>query len=179
VHVLAIDPGAHGAIALVDVAACRIVSIADMPTQAVTVSGKRRTRVDARGVADIIRSLPTPSRVILEQVGARRGEGVVSSFSFGRASGIIEGVIAGFGYDLQSVTPQAWRKFHRLQPGKTASRELAMELFPDDATRFKRVKDDGRAEAALMALYEASSTASSTSRRASSSSRRVTSATAS
>ena len=38
---------------------------------------------------------------------------------------------------------------------KAASRGMATELFPDFADQFRRVKDDGRAEAALIARYGA------------------------
>ena len=38
---------------------------------------------------------------------------------------------------------------------KAASRGMATELFPHIADQFRRVKDDGRAEAALIARYGA------------------------
>jgi crossover junction endodeoxyribonuclease RuvC len=37
--------------------------------------------------------------------------------------------------------------------GKDASRARAMELFPDHLALFKRVKDDGRSDASLIALW--------------------------
>ena len=37
--------------------------------------------------------------------------------------------------------------------GKDASRMRAMELFPSKAELFKRAKDDGRADAALIAYW--------------------------
>ena len=41
----------------------------------------------------------------------------------------------------------------RVRDGKDGSRLRAMELFPAYADRFKRVKDDGRSDAALIAYY--------------------------
>jgi crossover junction endodeoxyribonuclease RuvC len=37
--------------------------------------------------------------------------------------------------------------------GKDGSRARAMELFPEQTALFKRVKDDGRSDAALIALW--------------------------
>jgi crossover junction endodeoxyribonuclease RuvC len=42
-----------------------------------------------------------------------------------------------------------------LSSDKDTSRQLAMQRFPDYAEKFVRKKDDGRAEAALIALYGA------------------------
>jgi hypothetical protein len=41
----------------------------------------------------------------------------------------------------------------RLSTDKNASRALASQFFPDCSDQWKRVKDDGRAEAALIAHY--------------------------
>jgi hypothetical protein len=51
------------------------------------------------------------------------------------------------------VDPSAWKKTMRLSTDKNASRALASQYFPDCADQWARVKDDGRAEAALIALY--------------------------
>ena len=40
-----------------------------------------------------------------------------------------------------------------LKKKKEASRSKAKTMWPDFAEQFKRVKDDGRAEAALIAFY--------------------------
>jgi hypothetical protein len=51
------------------------------------------------------------------------------------------------------VTPAAWTKSVGRAAGKDASRMRAMELFPSKAELFKRAKDDGRADAALIAYW--------------------------
>ena len=51
------------------------------------------------------------------------------------------------------VTPQLWKKAMRLVADKDAARQRAVQLFPERAEWFRRVKDDGRAEAAMIALY--------------------------
>jgi hypothetical protein len=71
--VLGIDPGASGALALVDHTpwrGIRLISLHDMPTVEETVSGKRRQRVDAGALAALIRNLD-PDEIALEKVGPR------------------------------------------------------------------------------------------------------------
>jgi crossover junction endodeoxyribonuclease RuvC len=52
------------------------------------------------------------------------------------------------------VTPGKWKRFYGLSAEKEKSRELAIQTWPaSDA--FRRKKDHGRAEAALLALYGA------------------------
>jgi len=74
-------------------------------------------------------------------------------FNFGRSAGIIEGVVAAMHFPSTYVTPAAWTKAVGRAAGKDASRMRAMELFPSKADLFKRAKDDGRADAALIAYW--------------------------
>ena len=152
-YVIGIDPGISGGIALVEKTSDGIFlrGVWDMPTVRV-VGGKQR--VNAPMLADIISRLPTTALGISEQVGAMPGQGVVSMFNFGRAAGIIEGVAAGAGLDLELVLPVKWKRaLDLIGKDKSASRALACEAFPKQANSFARVKDDGRAEAALIALW--------------------------
>jgi crossover junction endodeoxyribonuclease RuvC len=51
------------------------------------------------------------------------------------------------------VRPQVWTKALGVGSDKGAHREAACRLFPTDAEQFARVKDDGRADAALLAHW--------------------------
>ena len=51
------------------------------------------------------------------------------------------------------MTPQRWKKALSLGQGKDAARARASQLLPAHAHYWQRVKDDGRAEAALIAVY--------------------------
>jgi crossover junction endodeoxyribonuclease RuvC len=51
------------------------------------------------------------------------------------------------------VAPAIWKKHFGLSTDKDASRALAGQTFPDQADLWKLKKQDGRAEAALIALY--------------------------
>jgi hypothetical protein len=74
-------------------------------------------------------------------------------FNFGRSAGLIEGCIVAKNIPHTYVTPATWTKAVGRAAGKDASRMRAMELFPAKADLFKRAKDDGRADAALIAYW--------------------------
>ena len=79
------------------------------------------------------------------------GNGSVSMFKFGRSLGVIEGVVGGLGWPLEWITPQTWKKHHGLiGKDKDAARLLAIETWPEHAQTFKRKRDVGRADAALI-----------------------------
>ena len=151
---IGIDPGLSGAIAFLDVEK-GVLSISDMPTLEVKRNNKAKKEVSPIGVAIFLGKTPRQSRAVLERVGAMPGQGVTSVFSFGRSVGIIEGVLATMLIPVDIVTPQAWQKAAGVRGGKDGSRLRACELFPNYAELFARKKDDGRADAALMAWYAA------------------------
>jgi crossover junction endodeoxyribonuclease RuvC len=66
---------------------------------------------------------------------------------------MIEGVAAGMRIPYSLVIPQTWKKALGVPADKNAARARACQLFPNMASKFARVKDDGRAEAALIALF--------------------------
>jgi len=94
-----------------------------------------------------------PHMAIIEQVAAMRGQGVTSMFRFGQSYGVTQMAVAAHKIPMQFVTPAKWKSYLGLSRDKGVSRSLASQRFPKQADLFKRVKDDGRAEAALLALY--------------------------
>lgn len=149
--ILGIDPGLSGALALYNTATGSLV-IDDMPTFSLTRGGKAKRDVNVSELARIIDS-GRPARAFLERVGAMPGQGVSSVFKFGEAFGIVRGCLAFVPTEL--VAPTVWRKAVGIKTGagKDTSRARATALFPRYANQFARVKDDGRAEAALIAYY--------------------------
>jgi crossover junction endodeoxyribonuclease RuvC len=93
--------------------------------------------------------------VIAEFVAVRPREGAVGAFSFGRC-GVIEGACGALGLPVRFLTPSAWKRAVGIAPGKDgakdAARSEAIRRWPDQAALFARVRDDGRAEAALIAV---------------------------
>ena len=122
-HVLGIDPGLSGAIALIQADTGELFDVADMPTyKTVTATGKK-------------------------------------------AYGVLVGLAEASGCHWSTIRPQEWKEWHpgligaggdlkghkRTAAIKTASRQAAMARFPYHADAFWRLRDDGRAEAALIA----------------------------
>lgn len=156
--IIACDPGLDGAFAvMID---GTLVEVEDMPTMTRTVSGKERRYVAPDIVDGLLRSIVTSHvdladkvTFVLEQVGARPKEGAVGAFAFGKGVGHVEGIAIGLRIPRASVDPATWKRQLKMKKGKDASRQRAMEQFPDFREQFARVKDDGRAEAALIALW--------------------------
>lgn len=141
-----IDPGITGAIAFYIVDQDARVAVYDIP-----VAGGE---ICAPALASLLRQY-SPSLAVLEKVGAMPGNGGVSMFNFGRSYGDVRGVIGALNIPLHYVTPGVWKKHFGLTSDKDLSRKLAIQRFPAVEDHFRRKKDDGRAEAALIALYGA------------------------
>ncbi len=145
--IVAFDPGATGAVAFYFPDNRHHVAVEDLP-----LLDKRNLNGAALTVA-IERFAPTFA--VIEEVSAMKGWGGASGFKFGRNFGTILGIVAGLKIPHQMVRPTKWKTHFGLSSDKALSRRRATELFPALAERFVRVKDDGRAEAALLALYAA------------------------
>lgn len=155
--VIAIDPGLTGAIAVYEGGR---LEVADMPTEA----RGRKSAVDLdrlwQAVASSI-SMEGPTVGVIENVATMPRQGLASACNFGKTIGACEMALVAAGCDLVRVTPPVWKFGVGLQHDpkadtkarKNASRARAIELFPNYAHLFARVKDDGRAEAALMAWW--------------------------
>jgi crossover junction endodeoxyribonuclease RuvC len=150
--VLGVDIGVVGAIAVLSHAG-ELVSVHDMPVLADGPAGRRS--VNAPLLAEIILKC-TATAAYVEYVSARPKEGGVGAFAFGRARGVTEGVLAGAGLPVTFLTPQVWKRVIGIPPGKDGAKDLArseaIRRWPAHAGLFARVKDDGRAEAALIAI---------------------------
>lgn len=147
--ILGIDPGFTGAIALYHPSTGQLV-VEDMPT---VKDPKGRTILDMHTLFELLKPTIRPVAAVLEHVSARPGQGAASTFRFGQGYGAIEMALAAHKIPTQYVTPAKWKKHFGLGKDKGSSRGLAQKRFAMNASEFSRVKDDGRAEAALIALY--------------------------
>jgi crossover junction endodeoxyribonuclease RuvC len=148
--IIGVDIGVAGALALVT--SCgELLEIADMPI--LRDGPKNRATVNGPLLAEIVYRWH-PVEAFVEHVSARPGEGAVGAFSFGRSPcGIIEGVMAACGVPARFIAPASWKRAVGLtMASKDASRSEAIRRWPGHASLFARVKDDGRAEAALIAV---------------------------
>jgi crossover junction endodeoxyribonuclease RuvC len=139
---IGIDPGKTGAIAVLYGPTPLVLDLPATP----------------QGLADCF-GLPgahwhTLAMAYVEQVGSRPGDGRAGLFTFGKGAGTIEGVLAALRIPYRLVPPHVWkRKLGLLKQDKDASRARAMQLFPTLSPRLSRKRDDGRAEALLLAHY--------------------------
>lgn len=143
-RIAAIDPGITGAIALL----AEQARVWDMPA----VGGTRRI-VNGALLADIL-SEAAPDLLVIEQVAARPGQGVVSMFNFGFSAGLATGVAQGLKIPTKTVTPAQWKRHFGLTgKDKDDARRKALEMFPGLSDNLKRKMDVGRADALLIAAF--------------------------
>lgn len=137
--IIGIDPGVHGAIALFDTTARR-VTVQDMP--------------DTTGaLQDALIALPPVAFAAIEQPYYPKTIGTTNVARIAEAFGRITASLAWRDVPTYTVRPKDWKAALGLSSSKSASREKAGAIFPEDAHQWTRAKDDGRAEAALIAWY--------------------------
>lgn len=163
-YVIGVDPGAHGALAFLRRDATKeagydLFAVIDMPTHKRKRGVRMVNEVDAPELSKLLdstigRPFPSSARAFVERVGAMPGQGVSSMFAFGRALGVVEGVLAEDQIPYEFLPPVVWRQAAGVpvHKDKACSRARAAEEFPAMASLFTRAKDDGRAESALIAL---------------------------
>lgn len=153
--ILGIDPGNNGALAFLDVTDAK-VRLVDMPTFEFETT-KKRVKIDPYSIVEEIRRQDV-THIYLEEVFSSPQMGVTSSFNFGEGKGMIEGIAAMGDIPLTQVKPTRWKKDMRVPADKRAACQRASQLIPGAAPHFKGPRGgilDGRAEAALLALYGA------------------------
>jgi Holliday junction resolvasome RuvABC endonuclease subunit len=147
---LGIDPGLSGALAIIETysGVPALIDAIDTPS----VGTGPRARVDILAAAEWIAKY-SPSTCYLERGQAFPGQGASSGFSYGRAVGAVEAVVALCSIPLILVEASIWkRKLHLPGKDKEVARQKALQLFPSQHALLARKKDHGRAEAALIAV---------------------------
>lgn len=141
--IMGLDPGASGAVAFYYPDRPQLISAYDVPLV--------DKRINPAALYDLIRNYG-PSLAVVEIVHAMPKQGVSSSFNFGHSYGVALGVIGALKIPVVHVSPNKWKKYFSLSADKEEARFLAISKWPA-SEHFRRKKDNGRAEAALMALY--------------------------
>ena len=141
--VVGVDCGKTGALAILDDAG-DLVAVVDMPDATCSALGAH--------VRDIlVEYRPTVAWVELTQ--AFPGQGRTSAHNYGRDAGTILGALGAWDVPVHLVSPAVWKRAAGLGRDKAASRQAATALWPSWSSSFARVRDDGRAEAALIARH--------------------------
>ena len=150
---IGIDPGLDGALAILPDGI-----LIDTPTLTVVGRGKSKKReysVQQMAARLWLHTNGLETCCALGKVHAMPGQGVTSMFSMGVGVGLWRGILAALNIPYEHPTPQKWKKvmLDGMGKGKDASRLRAIQLFPHLADQLSRKKDDGRADALLLAEY--------------------------
>ena len=160
IYTLGIDPGLSGAVALYG--ADGTLAVWDMPTLELTKGGKVRRRIDLHALAALMTGLSAsaPAMCALEDLSGRpasfrnaRGETVAQrgQFEQGWNACAPAALCAACAIPFTMLAPAAWKPSLGVPADKNGARLRASQLMPAHAGKWCRVKDDGRAEAALLA----------------------------
>ena len=161
-YIVGIDPGLTGGIAILSMSG-RLEDIRPMPTNKPLVIkqtnthkgnykghsgsllGHTQTRVWPYDIFRYLKRYGTAIEcVVIEDVHSMPGQGVASTFNFGRSYGAVEGVVDCLSCHNKRVSPVVWKAAMNLSSNKKQSLELASKLWPDyKDTHFHLVKWDG------------------------------------
>lgn len=148
-NIMGIDPGAGGGLASLN---DDELLVYNMPVLEIKKGKSIRRKIDVRGLANIFQ-YEKPDHVFVEQVSAQFGNGAAAAFSFGWSCSAIESSLIILNIPFTYVTPQRWKKDMLCPADKDASRFRASQLFPAYAHNWQLKKQDGLAEAAMIALW--------------------------
>lgn len=141
---IGVDPGAAGAVACLGEHGT-LLWVEDMPY----ADG----HVLAPVLAELVLKDSGRRRAVVERAQSMPGMGVAGAFKYGAGYGVVLGVLGALAIPFETVRPHLWKAAAGLSKDKGASRRRAIELWPEHAAVFARAKDDGRAEAALVARH--------------------------
>lgn len=146
-----VDCGLGGAIALYDSESRILTALADMPT--LTARTGNRRDVDVHALATFFRDNYV-DHAFVEIAQARPKQSAHSTGIFFMSYGVVLGVLAARQIPYTLVAAATWKRaLGGIPAEKDAARARASQLMPMSADNWKRKKDDGRAEAALIAFW--------------------------
>jgi hypothetical protein len=146
-RVCGVDPGLSGAVAFIRPDAthpANRLAVFDAPL----IGGEFDGVAFARLIVERL-----PDSIAIEHAFSRPGQGVSSTFKFGRTFGQALGVIQALSVPYELVSPAVWKKHFKISPNspKDASRLVCKRLYPGADIPLKR--HHGRADAILIAHY--------------------------
>ena len=152
---IAVDPGLTGAIASYDTKRGRLDVMA-MPTY-LQAKGKaaKRVTLDENELVALITTLHGlgATHLFIEEVQGLPKQSASAAFNFGYGYAVIITTARVLGMVVERVRPERWKAALRVPKDKNAARARASEMIPTHKHLWPLVKDDGKAEAALIAIY--------------------------
>jgi len=151
-----IDPGATGAVAILDTETYEVVTF-PLPVTEKRVNTTIRARVDIDETIQLmayIAMIYEPAVIAVENPGGLPKQSAAAGYTFGFHAGAVTSAVAAAGMAYTLVAPAKWKWGLGLQRcRKAVSIVRASEWFPDSAWQWDKKKLDGHAEAALLAFY--------------------------
>lgn len=138
------DPGNTGGITILE---DKIPIVYKIPTYKVKKGKRNKTEYDCQEIYSILKQYQNKKVLFtLEQVSSRSGEGVTSSFSFGKGFGILQGIAIGLGFTVELVSPLTWKpKYTQLKTKEFIEfKEQAKEIKGQNKefnSQIKEIKD--------------------------------------
>jgi len=166
-YILGIDPGAQGAFAIIDYSQSltnpKTVCVVDLPYTYLNVEKNAKQELNAHDLSTLLDVYKDKIKIaVVEKVaamnyidaeGKKRGQGAAASFAFGKSYGMLLGVLHTFQIPVVDIVPSVWKIMMKVNAQKQSSITEAKKLFPDAHHYLTRKKDDGRAEALLLAHF--------------------------
>lgn len=147
-YIIGIDPGQSGGIAILSDHG-ELMLLEELPyirdTKFSWVDGGRMQSMLIDALAG------KPARAVVEKVWAMPKQGVSSSFAFGMGYGSILAILQARHIGIELVPSSQWKAAMGLTSAKKVSLDKARLLYP--AAELPRIKDEGKAEALLLAHY--------------------------
>ncbi len=143
---MGVDPGLGGGLYFHDINDVRGNDAFKMPTKLVK-EGSRKRQIDLTALGVLVQMYAADTKfMVIENVHSMPHDGHVGAFTFGKAFGIVLGMVAGHGIPTHFVEPSVWKGLMGLSSDKKQAMAKAQKIFGVNWC-------DGIAEAALIAKF--------------------------
>ena len=160
-YFIGIDPGFTGAVAItknskvIDIIPCPLLKIGTGKIKIVNLKRveETKTRMDSKSLSKALSKYTKNSFCVIEHSQAMPKQGISSTFIYAEGYGKYLGVLDTLDIPYHEVRSSIWKAKMGLDSNKYNSIDNALELYPDSKKYIKLRKDDGKAEALLLAHY--------------------------
>jgi hypothetical protein len=147
-YYIGIDPGVHGAVAILD-KQLNIIAVHDLPTRPQGLGGaKNSKRVCTLKFTEILKPYAVAGTAAIVEVAiVKPPMKLVASKTIGMNYGFVVAALELLGIAVHERSPSVWKRVLNLSDDKDASISLCTSLYPRDLHQFTR---HDRAEAILI-----------------------------